>query len=431
MRGISVQIQPHYASIDAMIQRVRQRFTGEDAYIAEVFASCIENTLQKTIFFSDKGEIFVATGDIPAMWLRDSTSQLTPFLRFAAQEPDIRELLLRLNRRQMRLVLLDPYANAFNMGAEGSIWQSDKTDMKPELWERKYEIDSLCFPVQLSWLMWKQAGITEQFDGEWLEAARLIVKTFRVEQDHERNSPYRFQRENCVFTDTLSRDGRGALVNGGIGLVWSAFRPSDDACVYGYLIPSNMFASVILGYMAEICRAFYGEEAQAAEAEAFSREIREAVGRYGVMPNVPEPFYAYEVDGFGQYLFMDDGNVPSLLSLPLIGWCDADDPLYRNTRAMILSHRNPYYYTGKRLRGVGSPHTPPDYVWDIALAVEGLTSRDPAEKLRLIRMMAENDDGTRLMHEGIHADDPSRYTRPWFSWANSMYCELVMDYCGF
>ena len=426
-----MQIKPHYAAIDAMIERVRARFSGADVHIAEVFAACIENTLQKTIHFSESGDIFVATGDIPAMWLRDSTSQLTPCLRFAVDEPDIREIILRLNRRQMALIRLDPYANAFNMGAEGSIWQSDHTDMRPELWERKYEIDSLCYPLQLSYLMWKKAGITEQFDAEWLETLRLIVKTLRTEQDHERSSPYRFRRDGCVHTDTLSRDGMGALAKGNIGLVWSAFRPSDDACVYGYLIPSNMFASVVLGYAAEIVHAFYDDAALAGEAEAFSKEIRDAVLKYGVVPNIPKPFFAYEVDGFGQYLIMDDGNVPSLLSMPLIGWCGVDDELYRNTRDVMLSHANPYYYEGKRLKGIGSPHTPPNYVWDIALAVQGLTDPDPAEKLRLIRLMADNDAGTHLMHEGVHVDDPARYTRPWFSWANMMYCELVLDYCGF
>ena len=426
-----MQIQAHYASIDAMIARVRERFAGEDPYVAEVFASCLENTLQKTIHFDDDGAIFVATGDIPAMWLRDSTSQLVPFLRFAGEEPDIRELLLALSRRQMALIRLDPYANAFNMGATGSPWQSDDTDMRPELWERKFEVDSLCYPVQLSWLMWKQAGLTAQFDAGWLEAVRAILRTFRTEQDHEGRSPYRFQRKDCVFTDTLSRDGRGALVKGGIGLIWSGFRPSDDACTYGYLIPSNMFASVILGYIAEIAEAFYGDASLADEAAAFSREVREAVLRYGLLPGAPKPCFAYEVDGFGQYRVMDDANVPSLLSMPLIGWCAWDDPLYLSTRECMLSSYNPYYYKGACLQGIGSPHTPADYVWDVALAVEGLTTPDPDEKLALIRMMAHNDAGTRLMHEGVHVDDPARFTRPWFSWANAMYCALVMDYCGF
>ena len=426
-----MQIKSHYPAIDAMIERVRDRFAAEDPYIAEVFAECLRNTLQTTIHFNDRGEIFVATGDIPAMWLRDSSSQLTPFIRFAADEPDIRDILLALSRRQMRLILLDPYANAFNMGADGSPWQGDETAMRPELWERKYEIDSLCYPVQLSWLMWKGAGMTDQFDDAWLEAVKLIIRTFRTEQDHEARSPYRFQRRDCVYTDTLSRDGRGALVKGNIGLIWSGFRPSDDACTYGYLIPSNMFASVILGYAAEIAEAIYGDKALADEAAAFSREVHDAVERYGLLPGIPAPVYAYEVDGFGQYHVMDDGNIPSLVSMPLYGWCGPEDERYLSTRRAMLSAFNPYYYKGACLRGIGSPHTPPEYVWDLSLAIEGLTSTDPEEKLALIRTMAHNDAGTKLMHEGIHVDDPARFTRPWFSWANSMYCELVMDYCGF
>ena len=425
-----MKIKEHYAAIDATIEKVRDYFRDDDPYLAEVFASCLQDTLQKTIHFSEDGAIFVATGDIPAMWLRDSTSQLTPFIRFANDEPDIREILLRLADRQMQLIRLDPYANAFNMGADGSPWMKDHTQMRPELWERKYEIDSLCYPFHLSYLMWKQAGITEHFTPEWLETARLVMKTFRTEQDHENNSTYRFQRDDCVYTDTLSRDGKGALVKGNIGLIWSGFRPSDDACAYGYLIPSNMFAAVTLSRISEIAETVYGDSALAREAEVFSAEVRAAIREYGVMRHMGKEFYAYEVDGFGQYLVMDDANVPSLMAMPLLGWCDPDDELYRNTREVMLSQQNPYYYSGKLLRGIGSPHTPPDYVWDVALSVQGLTSKSRDEKREMIRLMAHNDAGTKLMHEGIHVDDMYRYTRPWFSWANSMYCELVLDYCG-
>ena len=233
-----------------------------------------------------------------------------------------------------------------------------------------------------------------------------------------------------MFTDTLSRDGRGALVKSGIGLIWSGFRPSDDACVYGYYIPGNMFAVVALSQIGEIAEAVYGDAALAQRARAFSAEVRQAIAKYAVLPNIPVPYYAYEVDGFGQYLTMDDANVPSLMALPLMGWCDRDDPLYLNTRAMMLSQQNPFYYEGKCLRGIGSPHTPANYVWDIGLAVQGLTASDVGEKYACIRMMVDNDAGTGMMHEGIFVDDPTVFTRPWFSWANAMFCELVMDYCG-
>lgn len=425
-----MKINDNYLVIDQMIERVRKFFPKEDGRIAEVFASCISDTLQKTIQIQDDGSVFVITGDIPAMWLRDSSCQLQLFLHFAKEDPDIKEILTKLVERQMKCILIDSYANAFNAAADGSGWMQDKTDMKPELWERKYEIDSLCHPIRLSWLLWKKTGSTAHFTPEWKAAVKRIIETFRTEQDHEGQSAYRFERVDCVYTDTLSRDGKGALVKSNIGLIWSGFRPSDDACVYGYLIPSNMFASVILGHIGEIAKSVYKDYELAEEADAFSKEVREAVERYGVLPNTEKAFYAYEVDGFGQYLVMDDANLPSLLSMPYFGWCDKEEERYLNTRAVILSEQNTFFYKGKALQGIGSPHTPHNYVWDIAIAMQGLTSTDSKEKYACIRMMTDNDAGTLLMHEGVNVDNPSDYTRPWFSWANSMFCELVMDYCG-
>ena len=229
-------------------------------------------------------------------------------------------------------------------------------------------------------------------------------------------------------SDTLPFDGKGTPVTY-TGMTWSGFRPSDDACVYGYLIPSNMFATVCLGYLSEIASEVYRDQTLSEEAGAFSKEIREAIETYAILPGRKDRVYAYEVDGFGQYLVMDDANVPSLLAMPYFGYCKPDDPSYLATKKVLLSDENPYYYAGDRLQGIGSPHTPAGDVWDIALSIQGLVSQDSVEKRRLIELMADNDGGTGLMHESIDVDDPSRFTRPWFSWANSMFCELVLDYC--
>lgn len=426
-----MKIKKSYPSVEKAISYVKDFFSApEDAKIAKVFASCITNTLQKTIHIQEDASVFVITGDIPAMWLRDSSCQLSPFLRFAKEEADIRNIFVGMIARQVKCILIDPYANAFNSEANGHGWIHDKTDMKPEVWERKFEVDSLCHPIALSWKLWKQTGETQHFTEDWKQASQIIINTFRIEQDHETSSAYRFERSNCIFTDTLSRDGRGALVKSNTGLIWSGFRPSDDACCYGYLIPSNMYASVILSYMAEILKTIYHDDGRAKEAQQMSEEIREAVEKYAPVPNAEKECYAYEVDGFGQYLVMDDANYPSLLSMPYFGWCSPEDERYQHTRSLILSDYNPYYYRGKVLRGIGSPHTPPGYVWDIALAMQGLTSTKREEKYSCIRMMVEADAGTGLMHESISVDNPNDFTRPWFSWANSMFCELVMDYCG-
>lgn len=419
-----------YKAITEMIEQVKQRF-GSEHKISRMFEKCISNTLDTTIKRLEDGSVFVITGDIPAMWLRDSSCQLRPFLLFAKEEPEIRRIISDLVKKQMQCILIDPYANAFNEKANGNGHQDDRTEMKPELWERKYEIDSLCFPFQLSYLLWKNGDCTEQFDENWLRAAHLAVDTLICEQDHEHHSPYLFERDHCVYTDTLSRGGKGALVKENIGLTWSGFRPSDDACTYGYLIPSNMLAVTVLGNIAEVAEQIYEETEFASRALTLAEEIEHAIQKYGIVPCTEKEFYAYEVDGYGQYHMMDDANLPSLLSIPYIGYREKGDLRYKNTREVVLSEQNPYFYSGDYLQGIGSPHTPSNYVWPIALCIQGITSDSEEEKDRIFSMLCETDAGTELMHESIQVNCPEKYTRPWFSWANSVFCEFVMDYLGY
>ena len=217
----------------------------------------------------------------------------------------------------------------------------------------------------------------------------------------------------------------------GIGLTWSGFRPSDDACVYGYLIPSNMFATVVLGYMQTIALEVLDDELLAAEAASLKEEIHNAIESLAIVKNeYYGRIYAYEMDGFGQYLLMDDANVPSLLAMDYLGYEASDREVVENTRRFILSSGNPYYYEGTCAKGIGSPHTRPDYIWHISLAIQGLTSRTREEKLAILQTMKNTDAGKGMMHEGFCVNDPSKYTREWFSWANAMFCELALDYCG-
>lgn len=404
--------------------------TADQPRLARIFETAMENTWNKTLQRQEDGTTFVITGDIPAMWLRDSAAQIRPFLPLAGRDAGMADVIEGLVKRQAAYVLLDPYANAFNEGPSGKGHQQDKTEMNPWLWERKYEIDSLCYPLQLAYLLWRNTGRVSHFNAEFRECVRTILDTWRTEQHHETKSPYTFERFDCPPSDTLPREGRGA-VTAYTGMTWSGFRPSDDACRYGYLIPSNMFAVVVLGYAAEIAREVWKDEALAEEAETLAREIRQGIETFGVVDHpVHGRMYAYETDGLGNYNLMDDANVPSLLSIPYLGYTSADDPVYRNTRKFILSSENPYYYEGAAAQGIGSPHTPNRYIWHIALAMQGLTADEPEEKLRLLRLMAATDAGAGMMHEGFHADDPNQFTRAWFSWANMMFCELLMDYCG-
>ncbi|MCD9020448.1 glycoside hydrolase family 125 protein [Cohnella silvisoli] len=415
--------------LSGLLEKISANLANEPKLV-EIYRNALANTLNTTIQSKPDGTTFVITGDIPAMWLRDSAAQVRPFLVAAGEDQALADMIGGLVQRQLECILLDPYANAFNDSPSGKGHQADETNMSPWLWERKYEIDSLCYPLQLSYLLWKNTGRTSHFNETFRSAARQILDTWKTEQHHETKSAYSFQRSDCPPSDTLPRQGRGNEV-AFTGMTWSGFRPSDDACRYGYLVPANMFAVVVLNYLGEIAREVLADSDLESEASELAKQISAGIEAYGIVEHpVHGKMYAYETDGNGNHNLMDDANVPSLLSIPYLGYAEQSDPIYRNTRSFILSRENPYFYEGRAAQGIGSPHTPDGYVWHIALAMQGLTATDPEEKLRLLRLMADTDAGTGMMHEGFSADDPSEFSRPWFSWANMMFCELLMDYCG-
>ena len=403
-------------SVDEVAARLPQF-----AQLPKMFAACLANTFATTLKPQADGSVFVITGDIAAMWLRDSAAQVRPYLRLAKTDPQFASLIAGVVKRQCAMVLIDPYANAFNEAPNGRCHNRDETDMGQWVWERKYELDSLCAPLLLAHDLWAATGSTDHCDQNFATAAQLILNTIKLEQRHE-NSTYQFQRFNCPATDTLSHGGQGSAV-GYTGMSWSGFRPSDDACTYHYLVPANMMAVVALRRLAELPM---GQELKL-QALSLADEIQHGIDKFARV-NHPKfgEVYAYEVDGLGNQNFMDDANVPSLLSMPYLGYCASDDPIYQNTRAMILSKANPYYYEGRAAKGIGSPHTPKDYIWPIALCMQGLTANTRDEKLAMLSTLLATDAGLGLMHEGFHKDDPTQFTRVWFAWANSLFAEFVM-----
>lgn len=415
---------------------------GADPALTQEIASRViaylRNTSETTVHEEEDGTTFVITGDIPAMWLRDSAAQLTPLLRLVVggvgPEEDrahLVKLLSGLLRRHWRYIAIDPYANAFNRGPDSSHWDADDTDREnPWAWERKFELDSLSYGPDLAWRLWTATGDTSWADDEFLPAVRALLTTVETEQHHEERSPYHFRRAGVPAQDTLARDGRGSETAPN-GLVWAGFRPSDDACELGYNIPGNHFLALALERLAVLLEEVVPAPEEAARARRIAGEIRAALAEHGTIESEDgQRIWAYEIDGLGGTRFLDDANVPSLLALPYLGCVTADDPLYLATRAAVLSPQNPYYFSGTHLEGVGSPHTPPDHVWPIAKAVEGLTTDDGEEKLRLLALMIRTDGGTGMMHEGVHVEDPTVFTREWFSWSNSMFCELALDLAG-
>ena len=322
----------------------------KDPKLAWMFENCFPNTLDTTCehrMLNGKPDTFVLTGDIHAMWLRDSSAQVFPHIQFANEDPKVKTMLAGVINRQTWCINIDPYANGFNEGPTGSVWESDYTDMKPELHERKWEIDSLCYPIRLAYEYWKVTGDAGVFDEDWLQAMRNVLKTFKEQQRKDGTTPYTFMRKTERALDTLNNNGLGAPVNP-VGLIVSCFRPSDDATTFQFLVPSNFFAVTSLRKAAEILTEVNGEKALAAECTALAAEVETALKKYATY-NHPEfgTIYAFEVDGFGNHMLMDDANVPSLLAMPYLGDVPVDDPIYQNTRRFVWSESNPYFFRGK------------------------------------------------------------------------------------
>jgi meiotically up-regulated gene 157 (Mug157) protein len=413
-------------SVEDTIKNITHQL--KDRKLSWMFENCFPNTLDTTVHYrvrDGKPDTFVYTGDIHAMWLRDSAAQIYPYLRLIREDEPLRLLVAGVINRQTKCIVIDPYANAFNDGPANSEWLSDYTEMKPELHERKWEIDSLCYPVRLAYNYWKTSGDASVFDKEWEKAAALIVKTFKEQQRKSDHGPYKFQRRTERQLDTLCNDGYGAPVTP-VGLIVSSFRPSDDATTLNFLIPSNLFAVRSLLQMAEILKNVCKKDALASECNRLAIEVHAAVEKYAVTEH--EKFgkvYAYEVDGFGNKLFMDDANIPSLLSLPYLGCVTDNDPVYLNTRNMVWSDSNPYFFKGKVAEGIGGPHVGFDYIWPMSLIMRAMTTRNEDEIRYCIKTLCNTDANTGFMHESFHKDNPEKFTRKWFAWANTLFGELI------
>lgn len=414
-------------AVEAKIAEVKKSIA--DPEMGWLFENCFPNTLDTTVqagTLDGKHDTFVITGDINAMWLRDSSAQVWPYLPLAKSDTKLKTLLEGVIRRQTRCVLIDPYANAFNFGPTGSEWSKDRTQMKPELHERKWEIDSLCYPIRLAHGYWKTTGDASVFDKAWQEAAVLTVKTFREQQRLRGAGPYSFQRLTEVPSDSLPLSGYGNPTRP-CGLIHSGFRPSDDACVFPYLIPSNFFAATSLDQLAEIFEAELPNKAFAADCRVLAGQIREALKKQATAhhPKYGE-VYAYEVDGYGNHLFMDDSNIPSVLAMPYLGSCAPGEAIYRNTRAFVLSEDNPYFFRGKAAAGAGGPHSGLGMIWPLAITVQALTSQSEQEIAACLKTLKATHAGTGFMHESFSKDDAAKYTRPWFAWANTLFGELIL-----
>ena len=417
-------------AVEQEIARVCGLLTNER--LRWMFANCFPNTLDTTVHYREDEEgnpdTYVYTGDIPAMWLRDSGAQVWPYVQLCGNDPALQKMIAGVIRRQFRLINIDPYANAFNDGPTGAGEDVGYPGHVQDPWvfERKWEIDSHCYPIRLAHHYWKTTGDESVFDAEWVEAMRSILATLRDQQMKEGPGDYTFLRVTDRQLDTRCHVGRGNPVKP-VGLISSAFRPSDDATTFGFLVPSNFMAVSSLRKAAEILSTVNGESELAAGCTALADEVAAALQQHAVVEHpVYGKIYAFEVDGFGSVQLMDDANVPSLLAMPYLGDVERTDPVYENTRRFVWSTDNPYFWRGEAGEGIGGPHIGVEMIWPMSIMMRAFTSTDDAEIRDCIIALMTTDAGTGFMHESFSRHDAADFTRAWFAWQNTLFGELIL-----
>ena len=407
--------------------------TNETQRAKELCGKFIYSTLQRAVHAGDMAEeVFVATGDIDFMWIRDSVVQMSTYLNHHMDKPWLRFLVEGAIRRNAFNIIQDPYANAYYHE-----WKDpNELSLKDRVIgrggfvaTRNYELDSgayfLChlYDYFMAQDIYRPEALLEE--PMIFEAVMLMIETWIVEQRHEEQSPYRYFE--------LPREGLGSETIF-TGMTWTGFRPSDDACTYGYLIPANIHAAAALERVLILNDRVWRHDDLGRKATQLLKEIENGINKYGIITNENgERFYAYEVDGKGGIVSdLDDANIPSLLSIPLLGWSGYDHEVYRTTRRRILSDQNSYYFEGEQIKGIGSPHTNKNMVWPMSLVVEGLTEEgdNKAEKMAFQMKQLLLSACKSSMHESVNVDNVCGFTRAWFEWANALfvlYTEATLD----
>ncbi len=424
-------------AVEAKIRQMREVLMAVSPKLWAMFQNAFPNTLDTTVF-PDGERTYVITGDIDAMWLRDSGAQVWTYMPYIQEDEKLRQLIRGVILQQLEFICYDPYANAFyNDTARVSEWVKDYTKMKPGVHERKYELDSLCYPLRLAYQYWLLTGDNSIFGETWKQAMDSILGVMREQQRRQgTKTSYKFSRLATSGSENPVNYGYGHPAKP-CGMVASFFRPSDDAQVLPYLVPSNFFAVSVLRKAAEILAKVNKDTQRATECRNVADEIMWGLQQHAIVEHpVHGRVFAFEVDGYGSQMLMDDANAPSLLALPYLcpELVSLDDPIYQNTRRMIWSEANPYFSTGtlngEKVEGIGSPHTSLGYIWPMSIIMKGLTSNDQAEQRECVRLLTMTDGATGFMHESFNPNDPTQFTRKWFAWSNGLFGELVIRAYG-
>lgn len=446
--------------VEQVIQHMNDKLLDKD--LARLFENAFPNTLDTTVrwhvdetakhkFSKNSWEdaawkgpqSFIVTGDINAEWLRDSTNQLAQYQLLAKKDKSIHKLILGAINTQAEYVIGSPYCNAFQPPPPSGLsptFQGDGDNVHPIyeesfVFECKYELDSLAHFLSLSNQFHNHTGSTEFLNSRWLLALDTLLNvlteqsksTFNEKTGSYQGNEYTFQRQTNIGTETLGLSGIGNPLNYGTGLVRSAFRPSDDTTILGFLIPANAMISVELKRTARILKAA-GKKNIAQQVHEWGDTIEKGVWEHGVVMHKKHgEVFAFEVDGYGSHILMDDANLPSLLALPLLGFTDTKNQIYQNTRKMILEKSgNPYYLTGDEFSGIGGPHVGLKNAWPMSVLVQAMTSDDDQEITNCLNAV-KNVSRNGLIHESVNVDYAQTYTRSWFAWANSVFSQTILD----
>ena len=375
------------------------------AKLETIYLTAYDEALNRHATLKRDGTTYVSSGDIDAEWLRDAAAVMAPYIGLAANDERVKAVLRGVVARMARCILVDAYANAF------------LADYRVA--EHKFEVDSLIYPIWFAARYWRATGDRSIFTPGVQRAFKRILVVLRDEQRHAARSRYRHPE---------LAGGTGTQVKY-TGMIWTGFRPSDDPARYQYNIPVNMFAAVALRELSAIEKTVYRNKRASENAWGLSVEIQRGVEQHGTV-NLKGfgKMYAYEVDGRGHTILMDDANPPSLLSIPYFGYVSNNDSIYRATRAFVLSKRNPYFYVGKFASGIGSSHTPRGYVWPLALLMQAFTTYDDREFNRLMTYIVASDVGDHRLHESFNPNRPEAFTRRDFAWANALYTQLIREH---
>lgn len=428
-----------------------------DPDLYRLFQNAYPNTLDTAIKWkgyangTDEELTFVITGDINAMWLRDSSNQMQsylPLLNASSSNNSIASLYRGVINLQARYLLTSPYCNSFQPPVESNIPPAENPSASMDkvfpsysnssVFECKYELDSLAAFLEVSSNYYNATEDVAFFGKyQWVNAIEAVLNvanammtpTYAADGSVNK-SPYTFTRQNSRASETLENDGLGNPTNNGTGLIRSAFRPSDDAAIYQLFIPANMMFARYLETTATIMSKLNTTNSATLYQKMcdISGTLRSAIDAHGIIDHpVYGKIYAYEIDGYGGQTIMDDANIPSLLSAPFLGYLDALDSTYENTRSLVLSATNPYFMRGPVLAAVGGPHNGPGYAWPMASIVRILTSDDEQEIAGQLKDIVSSTAQFGLIHESINAWNVTDWTRQWFSWANGLFGQMVLD----